>query len=100
MEDNKIVIEIPEEITTLVQKYDTERSARRDIIIRILEKDIDIPQERFDKYQKEFDEKYFSFEQAKRQVEKDYVIPATGGRKCTWTLNYQDNTVTIILKDE
>ena len=100
MDDNKIVITIPEEATILVQKYDTERSARRDIIMRILEKDIDVPQERFDRYQKEFDEKYFAFEQAKRQIEKDYVIPATNGRKCTWTLNYQDSTITIILRDE
>ena len=97
MEDNKIVIEVPEEVAILVQKYDTERSSRRDIIMRILEKDIDVPQERFDRYQKEFDEKFFAFETAKRDVEKNYVIPATGGRKCNWTLDYQDHTITITL---
>lgn len=100
MEENKILtIEIPEEITTIVQKYDIERSSRRDIIVYIMQNNLDIPEERFEKYQKEYDEKYFSFEVAKKEIEKNYIIPLTKGALCDWSLDYGTNIITITLKE-
>lgn len=95
MDNNTFTIEIPEEITTIVQKYDVERSSRRDIILYIMQNNINIPVDRFDRYQKEYDEKYFSFETAKGEIEKQYVLPATNGRKCNWTLDYGTNIITV-----
>jgi hypothetical protein len=45
-----ITIEIPEEIKNATQRADIECSARRDIITYILEKNINIPEERMAAY--------------------------------------------------
>ena len=101
MEENKVLtIEIPEEATVIVQKYDVERSSRRDIILYIMQNNINIPEDRFERYQKEYDEKYFAFETAKGEIEKQYVIPATGGKKCNWSLDYSSNIITVTLVEE
>lgn len=93
-------ITVPEEIRDLAQKANVERDARRDILLYIMQNDMNIPQERIDRYQKEYDEKYLAFEQAKSIIEKDYVMPATDGKALNWSLNYSDCVVSITLPDE
>lgn len=100
MEEKTMTIEIPENVTNMVQRFDIERSSRRDIIINIMQNNYDIPADRFDRYQKEYDEKYFAFETAKTEIEKNYVIPATGGRKCNWSLDYATNIITITFVED
>lgn len=94
------IITVPEEIRDLAQKANVERDARRDILLYIMQNDVNIPQERIDRYQKEYDEKYLAFEQAKSIIEKDYVMPATDGKALNWSLNYSDCVVSITLPDE
>ena len=93
-------ITVPEEIRDLAQKANVERDARRDILLYIMQNDVNIPQERIDRYQKEYDEKYLAFEQAKSVIEKNYVMPATEGKALNWSLNYSDCIVSITLPDE
>ncbi len=93
-------ITVPEEIRDLAQKANVERDSRRDILLYIMEGKVDIPQERIDHYQKEYDEKFFAFEQAKSKIEKEYVMPATNGKALNWSLNYSNCVVTITLPDE
>ena len=93
-------ITVPEEIRDLAQKANVERDSRRDILLYIMEKEVNIPQERIDRYQKEYDEKFFAFEQAKSKIEKEYVMPATNGKALNWSLNYSNCVVTITLPDE
>ena len=62
--------------------------------------DIDISEERIARYQKEYDEKYLEFEQAKSIIEKEYVMPATNGKALNWSLNYHTCVVSITLPDE
>lgn len=90
------VITVPEEIRDLVQKTNVERDARRDILVFLMENsDVNIPPERFDKYQKEYDEKYLAFEQAKRKIEQEYVLPAVDGKPNNWSLDYSTCEITI-----
>ena len=93
-------ITVPEEIRDLAQKANVERDARRDILLYIMQNNVDIPEERLIKYQKEYDEKYLAFEQAKSIIEKDYVMPAVNGKALNWSLDYSTCIVSIILPDE
>ena len=78
---------IPEELRTRVQRANVERDSRRDILLYIMSHDdIDISEERIARYQKEYDEKYLEFEQAKSIIEKEYVMPATDGKALNWSL--------------
>ena len=91
------IITIPEERTIEVQKADVERSARRDIIVYLMEHpEINVDENRRSEYQKEYDEKYLAFEQAKSRIERDFVIPTTEGKASNWTLDYSTNEITII----
>ena len=93
-------ITVPEEIRDRAQKANVERDARRDILLYIMQNDINIPEERIARYQKEYDEKYFEFEQAKTIIEKEYVMPATDGKALNWSLDYHTCVVSITLPDE
>ena len=92
------IITIPEERTVEVQKADVERSARRDIIVYLMEHpEINVDENRRAEYQKEYDEKYLAFEQAKSRIEQDFVIPAINGKASSWNLNYSTSEITITL---
>lgn len=93
-------ITVPEEIRDRAQKANVERDARRDILLYIMQNDINIPEERIARYQKEYDEKYFEFEQVKTIIEKEYVMPATDGKALNWSLDYHTCIVSITLPDE
>ena len=93
-----ITIEVPEDVKNVTQRADIECSARRDIITHILEKNIAVPAERMAAYQKEYDEKYFAFEQAKSKLEREYVRKAVSN-PINWSLDYHTNIVTITAED-
>ncbi len=92
-------ITVPTTLRDKIQKADIERSSRRDIITYILEKGINVPEERFAKYQSEYDEKFRNFEQAKNELEKEYVMPATNGTASNWSLDYSTCVVTITVNE-
>ena len=98
MENNTITITIPEELRNRVQRADIERSARRDIIIYLMQHpEVEVSEERRLAYQKEYDDKFFEVEQAKSIVEKEYVQPAANNKAINWNLNYNNCEVTIQL---
>ena len=93
-----ITIEVPEDVKNTTQRADIECSARRDIITYILEKNIAVPAERMAAYQKDYDDKYFAFEQAKSNIESNYVRKAVSN-PINWSLDYHTNIVTITVED-
>jgi len=95
-----IEITVPQEIRDMVQKANIERDSRRDILTYIMShSDINISDERIARYQKEYDEKYFAFEQAKSKIEKEYVVPAGKGKQLNWSLDYSTCIITITLDE-
>lgn len=95
-----ITVTVPEYVRDEVQRYDVERSARRDIIAYILSNDtINIPPERMAEYQKEYDEKFMLFEKAKSKIESEYVKPNAGEKALNWTLDYNTCIVTITVNE-
>lgn len=94
-----VTITVPEEIKNATQRADVECSARRDIITYIMEKNLAVPAERFAEYQKDYDDKYFAFEQAKSKIEKEYVRKAVEN-PVSWSLDYHTNVVTIVTPED
>ena len=95
-----IEITVPEDVRDMVQKANIECDARRDILTYIMANpNIEISDERIKRYQKEYDEKYFAFEEAKSFIEKNYVIPTTKGKASNWFLNYASCVVTITIDE-
>lgn len=94
-----VTITVPEEIKNVTQRADIECSARRDIITYIMEKNLAIPAERFAEYQKDYDDKYFVFEQAKSKIEQEYVRKAVDN-PVSWSLDYHTNVVTIVTPED
>jgi len=90
------VITVPENVRDILQKANVERDSRRDILLYIMEhNDLNITPERLAACQKDYDEKYFAFETAKSNFEKEYVLPAVGGKANNWSLDYTSCDVTI-----
>lgn len=98
---SKIVeITVPEEVRDMVQKANVERDSRRDILAYIMTNpNMNISEERIAQYQKEYDEKYLAFEEAKNIIEKDYVIPAIKSKASNWSLDYASCIVTITINE-
>ena len=94
-----VTITVPEEIKNVTQRADIECSARRDILTYIMEKDLAVPAERFAEYQKEYDDKFFAFEQAKSHIEREYVRKAVEN-PVSWSLDYHTNVVTIVTPED
>lgn len=89
-------IEIPENISIYVQKADIEQTSRRNVIAYVLSLNIDISNERFQQYQKDYEEKMFIFETIKTELEKEYIIPKIKSKNYNWKLNYNKNIITVI----
>lgn len=88
-------VTVPEEVKLEVQRADLECAARRDIITYIMEKNMAIPFDRMQAYQKEYNDKFFAFEQAKSRIEKEYVRPVVAN-PISWSLDYNTNVITIV----
>lgn len=89
-------IEIPENISIYVQKADIEQASRRNVIAYVLSLNIDISNERFQQYQKDYEEKMFIFETIKTELEKEYIIPKIKSKNYNWKLDYNKNIITVI----
>lgn len=89
-------IEIPENISIYVQKADIEQTSRRNVIAYVLSLNIDISNERFQQYQKDYEEKMFIFETIKTELEKEYIIPKIKSKNYNWKLDYNKNIITVI----
>lgn len=85
----KIII-ISEEEARSIQKKDMEQNSRKMVIEDILLRGINISDERFINYQKDYDNKLLEFELAKQDLMKKYNIHTR-----QWSLDYADCTLTI-----
>lgn len=71
-----------------------EVAARRDVITFMLANKMDTDSAQFRAYHKEYMEFFVQLENAKAQLEKDYVRPNIQG-KAEWNLDYETRLLTI-----
>ena len=94
-------INIPEEVSLLVQRADIEQTSRRNVLAYVLRfDDIDISNERFKQYQKDYEEKLFIFETTKTELVKNYIEPKIKNKKYNWSLDYNTYTITVTEQEE
>lgn len=94
--DNKVQkIKIDEDITTKIEALQYEIDTRKDVIAFMIASDMNMETDAFKKYSKELTEFKVQYEEAKRVIEEDYVIPAMEGKKCTWSLDFYTSEVSI-----
>lgn len=97
---NKI-IPVPQEVVNEIQRYDVEMCSRRDLISFMISKDMDISTEKFKQYQNEYSKAYFAFEQAKHNIEFNYVNSNMqyNEKKISWKLDYNTCELKIIYEE-
>ena len=102
----KLYFTIPEDIRNITQRANIERDACRDIIVYIMSNKVDIPKERFDEYQKDYDEKFMAFEQAKSIIHDKYVRPfldsqgVAANSNYSWNLDYNTCEIEVTVENE
>ena len=95
MTEKKILVD--REDAAFIERIGFELSARQSIVKDMLQENAGIHTETFDAYHKELVEYNAQFETAKREIEKKYVLPVTGGKRADWSLDYASAQLTITL---
>lgn len=95
-----ITVTVPFDVRDEVQRYDIERSSRRDLIAYILSNDaLQVSPDKLACYQAEYDEKFAAFEKAKNKIETNYVQPAANNKAINWSLDYESCIITITVDE-
>lgn len=85
------------EVVANVERISYELEARKNIITEMLAMNMDISTDAFARYQAELVRYKVMFEEAKREIEKQYVADVPGGVK--WSLDYATRVLTITVDD-
>lgn len=80
------VIIVTEEDRDRVQRADIECSSRMHLISFMIDNNMDTQNDTFKRYQKEYQETYVAFNEAKSEIEKKYLM---GVNASSWTLDYK-----------
>ena len=98
-------IKIPEAVTNMIQRLDIDMQSYRDIVIYILtHKDLNIDEDRFIEFQKQYTNTKYAFEIAKQELEKKYILNLNNENENnkkynSWTLDYRTNTIHVQIKE-
>lgn len=85
------------EVVANVERISYELEARKNIITEMLAMNMDISTDAFARYQAELVRYKVMFEEAKREIEKQYVADIPGRQ--SWTLDYDTRTLTVNADD-
>lgn len=92
----KIQINIPTEIKNLIQKFDIEAQSRKEIIEYVLLNNINITNNHFQQYQKDYEKRLYEFNIAKQELFNKYVLPKLKeNSNYNWRLDYNTSILTI-----
>lgn len=94
-------IELTQQQIDYIQRLDTEMCSRRSLISFMISSGMDISNERFKEYQKEYEDAFLLFETAKGVIEEEYVDKNLNPmqKKLNWDLNYKTHILTITYED-
>ena len=95
-----IEIEIPEAVTNMIWRLDTDYHGYQNIITYILShEDFNVNKELFDEYQQQYLNAKYAFEVAKQEIAKQYITEQYV-KPYRWTLNYIDSIILITQKED
>lgn len=85
------IIHVSEEDRNMVQRANVDSSSLANLITFMINNNVDVSNERFQEYEKRYQEAYLEFEKAKAYVEKKYL---SGLNPNSWTLDYESCEIT------
>ena len=88
------IIPVHEEIVLEIEKLQYEVNARKEVIAYLINKNIDMDNTTFIKYNDEYLEYYIKYNMAKNKVEKDFVYTAVEN-PINWNLDFGTKKITI-----
>ena len=91
----KVIKVADESVVEYVEGLTYEVDSRKSIIAFMLEHNMDRSTEAFQQYHKEYREYFAELNIAKAQIERDYVLPASNGKKVFWSLDFMTGELTI-----
>lgn len=85
------IIRVSEDDRNTVQRANVEMSSLANLIAFIISNNMDITNERFQEYEKKYQDAYLTFEKEKANIEKKYL---KGLNFTTWSLDYESCEIT------
>lgn len=85
------IIRVTEEDRNAVQRANVEASSLANLITFMISNNMDITNERFQDYEKRYQEAYGAFEREKAKIEKKYLV---GLNATSWALDYETCEIT------
>lgn len=96
MKKQIITCDVPEDLVTKMCKLKYEMSARENILAFLLLQDVPVTDNKnFETYQAEYVEMNARYSSLKKELETQYVLPKTEGRKANWKLDFDTSILTI-----
>lgn len=92
-----IVKKLSPEVVADIERISYELEARKTIITEMISMDMDITTDAFAKYQGELVAYKVMFEEAKKEIERQYVADIPGSQK--WQLDYSTCELTITVDE-
>lgn len=96
----QIKIKINSEINNLLERLHYEVAARQDLLTFMIDHNMDITNSSFKAYQQEYREVYTQYNVAKKELEKQYVLPAANNEPNSWSLDFETEELTVNIMGE
>lgn len=89
------IVNIDTKIRDYIEGLDYELASRKELVAYMLENNMNVNTDSFKKYSAEMAEYSAKFKLAKKELEKQYVLPIIGDKKVSWKLDYASCELTI-----
>lgn len=91
-----MIIKVTQEEKDILEAYHYQVNSRKDIIAAVLNTTLNLNEERFIKYHREYEEFYKDYEIAKEKIITPYIKQYfKDNRKHSWSLNFETCELTI-----
>ena len=95
MNEKEIKVTVDEELANYIEGLQYETESRKDLLAFMIGNGYDTNSEAFKAYEKEFQEQFIQYNQAKSELEQKYVYPVTNGVRVNWNLDFGTRELTI-----
>ena len=90
----EITVQVPWSLTNYIEKLDYEYNSMKELLVDAASRGIGSTAA-YERWENKYKEAYAAYGIAKAQIEKEYVLPNTKGKKCTWSLEYSSGDLKI-----
>lgn len=93
-------IKVNEEIVLNLQRLCAEVDSKKELLSFMIDRGFSLDNERFKEYQEQYREDYFSYEQAKKIFQKEFLEKEFGKENLVrWNLDFDTNICNVEIKD-